>query len=77
MAQSHSPDAGRVFALADRFEHGNFSVGEILELARVSKTKFYTDAKAGLVRVDKFGTRSIVRGPIARAYIRGSNTADT
>ena len=72
MAQPTASNPNPVFTLADRLEHGNLTIPEVLELANVSKTKFYADAKAGLVSIDKFGAKSIVRGPVAKFYIQGS-----
>jgi hypothetical protein len=72
MAQSTPRETSTSFPLSDRFDHGNFEISEVLELAKVSKTKFYEDVKAGLVCIVKRGAKSIIRGPIARAYIQGS-----
>jgi hypothetical protein len=59
------------FTLADRLEHGNFTVREVCELKNRSRPGFYEDLKAGLVAIRKIGTKSIVPGPVARAYIEG------
>ena len=59
------------FSLAERFEHGNFLIPEILELKPVSRTQFYEDVKAGLVTIEKHGRRSHVRGPVAKHYVTG------
>jgi hypothetical protein len=59
------------FSLADRLDHGVLTVKETRELARVSHTKFYEDAKNGLVTIEKRGRSSFIRGPIATAYIAG------
>jgi hypothetical protein len=40
-------------------------------LANRSKTGFYQDLKAGLVKIEKIGRKSIVRGPVAKKYIAG------
>ena len=72
MAQFPSRETTTKFSLFDRFEHGNFAVSEVRQLAKVSKTKFYDDVKAGPVFVEKRGAKSIIRGPVARAYIQGS-----
>jgi hypothetical protein len=57
--------------LQDRLEHGNLTIDEVLALKNRSKTGFYADLKAGLVKLEKIGRKSIVRGPIAKRYIAG------
>jgi len=59
------------FSLADRMEFGNFTIREVCELKSRSKPGFYEDVKAGLVAIKKIGTKSVVPGPVARAYIEG------
>jgi hypothetical protein len=59
------------FTLAERFEFGNFSIPEICELKKKSRTGVYEDAKAGLVEFDKDGRKTIIRGRIAKRYITG------
>jgi hypothetical protein len=59
------------FSLAERFEFGNFTIKETCALKRRSHSGFYEDRKRGLVETDKIGTKTIVRGPIAKAYIEG------
>ena len=59
------------FSLEDRFQHGNFEVNEICELKPCSRSKLYQDRKAGLVEFLKVGSKSVVRGPIAKKYISG------
>jgi hypothetical protein len=73
MTQSPSRETTSKFPLFDRLDHGNLEVSEVLELASVSRTKFYDDVKAGLVYIEKRGAKSIVRGPVAKAYIQGTN----
>jgi hypothetical protein len=60
------------FSLEDRLSHGSFTVAEARELAGVSNSKFYRDARAGLVEIRKRGAASFVAGPDLRRYIRGS-----
>jgi len=54
-----------------RLNSGNLTIEEVCALATRSKTGFYEDLKAGLVAVRKIGRKSVVPGPIARAYING------
>jgi hypothetical protein len=61
----------RLITIQDRLEFGNLTVDEVCELKRRSRTGFYADRKAGLVKIDKIGSKSIVRGPIAKRYIAG------
>jgi len=58
-------------SLADRLEHGNLTVEETRRLKNRSHSGFYEDVKRGLVAIEKIGRKSLVRGPIAQAYIRG------
>ena len=57
--------------IQERLEIGNLSVDEVCVLADRSKTAFYQDVKAELVKIRKVGRRSVVRGPIAKKYIAG------
>jgi uncharacterized membrane protein len=66
---------GTRFTLAERLEHGNLEVQELLELARVSRTKFYADVKSGVVTIEKRGRKTYVRGPIAKRYVYGDAPA--
>lgn len=50
---------------------GNLTIEEVCALATRSKTGFYEDLAAGLVAIRKVGRKSVVPGPIARAYING------
>ena len=54
-----------------RLNSGNLTIEEVCALATRSKNGFYEDLKAGLVAVRKIGRRSVVPGPVARAYING------
>lgn len=59
-------------SLKERLEAGgNLTVPEVRALANVGNTKFYKDVKAGRVRIKKFGRKSIISAPDARAYIAG------
>jgi hypothetical protein len=58
-------------SLRERLEHGNLSVRETRKLKHRSHSGFYEDVHAGKVVIEKIGRKSIVRGPIARAYIAG------
>jgi hypothetical protein len=59
------------FDLKDRLQHGNLEINEICELKPCSRSKLYQDRKAGLVEFLKVGSKSVVRGPIAKKYISG------
>ena len=59
------------FSISDRFEHGNFEIGEVCELAKVGKTRIYEDLKKGRLSIRKIGRKSVVPGPIALAYVTG------
>ncbi len=54
-----------------RLDHGNLTVDEVCGLKPRGKTGFYEDLKAGLVTIRKIGRKSVVPGPVARAYIAG------
>jgi hypothetical protein len=58
-------------SLVDRLAHGNLTIKETRRLKNRSHAGFYEDVKRGLVEIEKIGRKSIVRGPIARAYIEG------
>jgi hypothetical protein len=58
-------------SLADRLAHGNLTVAETRRLKNRSHSGFYEDVKRGLVAIEKSGRKSIVRGPVAQAYIEG------
>ncbi len=55
--------------LQDRLEYGNLTIDEVCALASRSKTAFYADAKAGLVKIHKMGRRSVIPGPAVKAYL--------
>ena len=58
--------------IGDRLEYGKLSIDEVRMLAaNRSKTGFYQDLKAGLVKIEKNGRKSSVLGPIAKRYIAG------
>jgi hypothetical protein len=78
--QALSPGAtGRspLFTLAERFEFGNFTIREVRELKNISHSGFYADMKRGLVKIEKWGARSIVRGPVAKRYIQATSKRAT
>ena len=58
-------------SLADRLAFGNLTVGETRTLKNRSHSGFYADLKRGLVAVRKIGRKTVVPGPIAKAYIDG------
>jgi hypothetical protein len=58
-------------SLAERLAHGNLTVRETRILKSRSHSGFYQDLKDGLVAIEKNRRKSVVRGPIARAYIEG------
>jgi hypothetical protein len=59
------------FSLAERFEFGNLSIAETRKLKNRSHSGFYEDLRDGLVAIQKIGRKSVVPGPVARAYIAG------
>jgi hypothetical protein len=59
------------FSLEDRLQYGNLEVNEVCELKPCSRSKIYQDRKAGLVEFLKAGSRTLVRGPVAKKYISG------
>jgi len=63
------------FSLEDRLRYGNLEVIEICELKPCSRSKLYQDRKAGLVEFLKAGSRTLVRGPVAKKYISGEPIA--
>jgi hypothetical protein len=65
-----------VFSLEDRFNYGNLSVQEVCALKNRSHSGFYADVKQGLVSIEKIGVKTVVRGPVARAYIEGRPLPD-
>ena len=44
-------------------------IGEVCKLKRRCRSGFYEDVKKGLVKIEKIGRKSIIRGPVAKAYI--------
>lgn len=58
--------------IRERLEIGNLTVDEICALKNRSRSGFYADLKEGLVSIRKIGRKTIVFGPIARAYIAGA-----
>ena len=66
-AKSEQP----IITIHDRLQAGNLTIDEVCVLKPRSRTGFYQDLKAGLVRIDKIGRKSIVRGTVAKRYIAG------
>jgi hypothetical protein len=64
------------FSLADRLAFGNLTVDETRHLKNRSRSGFYEDLKRGLVAIEKNGRKSVVRGPIARAYVEGRSISE-
>ena len=62
-------DAG--FSLDDMFTHGNLTPKQVQALKNMGHSKFYHDVKKGIVSIRKIGRKSVVPGPVARAYING------
>jgi len=60
-----------LITIHDRLEAGNFTIDEVCALKQRSRTGFYQDLKAGLVKIEKNGRKSIVRGHVAKKYIAG------
>ncbi len=60
-----------IVTIQDRLDAGNLTVDEVCALKPRSRSGFYEDLKAGLVKIEKIGRKSIVRGPVARRYIAG------
>jgi hypothetical protein len=58
-------------SLADRLASGNLTVAETRTLKNPSHSGFYEDLRDGLVAVRKVGRKTVVPGPIAKAYIDG------
>jgi hypothetical protein len=59
----------------DRMLYGNLTIEEVCALKSRSKAGFYVDLKNGLVSIKKIGRKSVVPGPVARAYIAGERLA--
>ncbi len=68
---SRKPKFPPTVSLQDRLEHGNLTVREVCALKACSKTAFYADVKAGVVKTRKHGRRTEVQGPVAKRYISG------
>jgi len=66
---SNTKSSNQIFTIAERLEHGTFSVAESKSLAGVSNTKFYNDAKRGLIKIYKRGNSSFTRGPDLKIYM--------
>jgi hypothetical protein len=68
-----APKTHKSFSLTERLAHGNLTLDEVCELKPRSRSGLYEDARAGLLVIEKHHRRSLVRGPIARAYIEGAS----
>jgi hypothetical protein len=62
-------------SLEDRLRHGRLSIDEILALGDISRSKFYADVRAGLIRITKNGRRTHILGADAQAYLAGGGNA--
>ena len=71
MPNTTSRNTQPLITLEDRLTSGNLTVDEVRALKNRSRTGFYEDVKAGRVKIEKIGRKSIVRGPIATRYIAG------
>jgi hypothetical protein len=69
---SQPQEKSPAFSIQDRLNFGSFSIAEALALSGVSNSKFYRDARAGLIEIRKRGAASFVAGPDLRRYIHGS-----
>jgi hypothetical protein len=58
-------------SMGDRLAHGNLTVAEVVALRGTSTAQFYADLKRGRVEIRKLGRKTVVPGPIAKAYIEG------
>jgi hypothetical protein len=63
-------------SLSDRLENGNLFISEVCALKPCSRSKFYDDVAEGKVTIEKSGSRSVVRGPVAKRYIAGEPIDD-
>lgn len=63
--------ADKKFSIDERLRCGNLAVSEVCALRNRSRSGFYEDVRNGLVALRKIGRKSVVPGPVARAYIEG------
>jgi hypothetical protein len=63
-------------SLADRLAFGNLTVEETRTLKNRSHSGFYEDLKEGLVAIRKIGRKTVVPGPVAKAYVEGRPIAE-
>jgi excisionase family DNA binding protein len=66
---AQAANLGVAFSLDDRLRHGWLSIAEVCALKGISRSTLYADARAGRINFDKHGRRSLVRGPVAAAYL--------
>lgn len=72
IAPSNEPAA---ISLVDRLEAGWFRPAEVWTLSGRGRSAFYRDAKAGLIKIHKIGTRQAgCWGPDVRRYIEAPLT---
>jgi hypothetical protein len=71
MPNTTSQNTQPLITLEDRLTSGNLTVDEVRALKSRSRTGFYEDVKAGRVKIEKIGRKSIFRGRIAKLYIAG------
>ena len=71
---SNTKASNQIFTIAERLEHGTFSIAEAKSLAGVSNTKLYGDAKRNLIKIFKRGSASFVRGPDLKNYMALAET---
>lgn len=74
MSLEHARPDRRGFSLAERFEFGKFTIAEICDLARKSRTAVYEDIAAGLLAVEKHGRSTRIAGPHAKRYLAINST---
>jgi hypothetical protein len=67
--------ADKKFSIDERLRCGNLTVSEVCALRNRSRSGFYEDVRNGLVALRKIGRKSVVPGPVARAYIEGRSIA--
>jgi hypothetical protein len=71
-----SVDKDPEISLADRLAFGNLTVEETRTLKNRSHSGFYEDLKEGTVAIRKIGRKTVVPGPVAKAYIEGRPIAE-
>jgi hypothetical protein len=69
MSDATARESGLGITIQDRLEVGYLTVDEVCALKKRSRSGFYADVKAGLVKIKKQGRKSVIHGPIAWRYI--------